>query len=289
MSDLTLIPKDDPHSQAVDKGWKEFKSKNEVKAATAGRDARLALLIMLIEGVNFGTLMADCYEKNDAKSWWSLAASAMTITSALFDLSSIKVKGSLANGSESISFQRIKLIGGVLSASATSVSIVMDFMSSEKEKSRGDDALKYLYRFKAAAGVANLGMIFASTFTYSAPLIKQLTGSAAAGEGVVLIGERATAVIAARILFMSVGAWVTVITFGVQVLIWVFSKDDLQTWCRLSPFGLASSAKEAYKSVDQQVAEMEKILAGMGFIEEKKKEYKLPDVMPTEEEMRYHD
>lgn len=244
---------------------------------------------MLIEGVNFGKLVADCYEKNDAKSWWSLAASAMRITSALFDLSSIKVKGSLANSSESISFQRIKLIGDVLSASATSVSIVMDFMSSGKESARGDDVLKYLYMSKGAVGVANLAVLFASTFAYSAPLIKQLTGNVVASEGAALIGERATAVIAARILFMSVGTWITVTTFGIQILIWVFTIDELQTWCRLSSFGLANSADEAYKSTDQQAAAMEKVLIGMGFIEEKKVEYKLPDVMPTEEEMRYHD
>ena len=47
----------------------------------------------------------------------------------------------------------------------------------------------------------------------------------------------ATRVIAARILMMSVGAWVTVITIGLQVLIWVFTPDELEDWCEGCAFG----------------------------------------------------
>lgn len=58
-------------SEALGKAWEDFKTKNS-KAASVMKDARLALLVMLIEGVNFNKLLADCTMKNDAKSWWSL-------------------------------------------------------------------------------------------------------------------------------------------------------------------------------------------------------------------------
>lgn len=119
------LPAKSPHAEALENGWKNFKE-TSAKAPGALRDARLSLLIMLIEGVNFSKLMSDCLQKNDAKSWWMLAASSATITSALFDVASVPLKSVLPGKGDSISYQRVKLVGGLLSASATAVTVVLD-------------------------------------------------------------------------------------------------------------------------------------------------------------------
>ncbi|WP_146744604.1 hypothetical protein [Herbaspirillum rubrisubalbicans] len=51
------------------------------------------LLVMFIEGGNFAKMMGEVLKKNDRKSWLALAASGMTITAGLFDITATLVKG----------------------------------------------------------------------------------------------------------------------------------------------------------------------------------------------------
>ena len=214
--------------------WAKFRS-GDSKAPAAMRDARLALVVMLIEGMNFQKLLAECKTKGDAKSWWSLAASGMTITSGLYDVASVPAKNLF--GAESWSYQKIKLWGGVLSAGATAIGVGSDLMDANKSSAGGRSSLYWLYMAKFGLGVTNLTLIAATTFTYSAPLIGRLTGSPITAGAARAVGARAAAIIGARILFMSAGMWLTVGTFAIQVFIWVFTDDDLQYWCERCAFG----------------------------------------------------
>jgi hypothetical protein len=241
--------------------WTEFKQKNS-KAPDIVRDARLALVVMLIEGVNFSKLLADCKMKGDDKSWWLLAASGMSITSALFDVASAPSKALF--GAESWSYQRIKLFGGVLSASATAIGAIFDWKDAVKAKEKGQDILKWSYIAKLGFGVTNLAVTAATTFTYSAPMIERLTGRTISGAAVRAVGTRAAAVIGTRILFMSVGGWITVGTISVQVFIWVISDNALQDWCSLNTFGKNHSASDGYKKVDKQFEALKNALIDVG-------------------------
>lgn len=263
-------PKETKETATLRSAWKKFRE-TSAKAPNAMRDNRLALLIMLIEGVNFGKLLFDCVEKNDAKSWWSLAASSMTITSALFDIASVTVKAIAPTGADHMTYQQLKLYGGVLSAAASAVTVGLDWQAANKSSDQGQRGLSVLYRAKALVGGAGVGLTLATTFTYSAPLIRSLTGSAAASGAAEVIGQRAAAVIATRILFMSAGAWITVAAFGIQILVWVFSKDELEIWCGLCIFGKNTNAKSAYKSDKEQALALESVLINMGMIKEKQK------------------
>jgi hypothetical protein len=44
-------------------------------------------------------------------------------------------------------------------------------------------------------------------------------------------------VIGARVLFMSVGTWITVGTIGIQCLIWYYDRQKLKWWCESCAFG----------------------------------------------------
>ena len=57
-----------------------------------------------------------------------------------------------------------------------------------------------------------------------------------------VIGTRAAAMVGARILFMSAGAWITVGIFTFQALIWIFTDDALQELCEQSAFGTGPNA-----------------------------------------------
>jgi hypothetical protein len=248
-------------SDALGKAWQEFKTKNS-GATSAMKDARLAVLIMLIEGVNFNKLIADCAMKNDAKSWWSLAASGVTITSTLFDVASVSSKALF--GAESWSYQRVKLAGGLLGSAASVIGAVLDFRDASKFYGKGNTLLTGMYSIKGGLGSINAGLSAAATFTYAAPLIGRLTGNAALGSAARLLGARTAAVIGFRILFMSAGVWITVAVFGVQMLIWVISDDALEEWCSLCAFGESRTNRDAYATANTQASALEKALLEIG-------------------------
>ena len=76
---------------SLDASWRNFKNTNP-NAADTVRDARLSVVVMLIECLNFQKILGDCALKNDGKSWILLSASAATISSGLFDVASAPAK-----------------------------------------------------------------------------------------------------------------------------------------------------------------------------------------------------
>lgn len=244
--------------------WEKFKADGTDTASRALKDSRVAVLVMLIEGSNFAKLIADCQMKGDAKSWWLLLASGTTITGALFDIASIPAKNIF--GADSWSHQRIKGMGGILSASATAIMAVVDANEARKARAQGQHLVAGLYGLKSVVGAANAALTVATSFTYAAPAISRITGNAALGSAARVIGLRAAAIVGARILFMAAGAWLTIGLFGIQVFIWWFADDELQLWCSLSVFGNRSTAQKAFKTQAEQNEALHKALMDVGLV-----------------------
>jgi hypothetical protein len=253
-------------SEAMAAAWAKLKSSTDAKdiknVTRAVKDSRLALVVMLIEGLNFSKMMGDCAQKNDAKSWFGLAASGMTITSALMDIASLPAKA--LYGAESRSYQKFKLYGGALSAGATAITAVFDAVDANKFLGKEQNFLALLYGSKSGLGLIGVGFTAATTLSYAAPLIGRLTGRAAIGTAVEILGVRAAAIIGVRVLCMTLGGWITVGTFGIQVFIWVITDDDLQTWCSLCIFGNKRTARDAYRSVKEQEKALEQAMVAVG-------------------------
>ena len=235
----------------LSRAWSNFKVKHTDGPINI-KDARLAVVVMVIEGLNFSKLLAQ--SKGDARSRAMITASGMSIASALFDIASVPAKSLF--GSEAWNYQRLKLMGGVLGGFASGIGAFFDVQDADKEFTKKNITLGVLYSMKALIGGAGAAMTLASTFTYAAPLIQRLTGRVAVGAAARVVGGRAAAMVATRILFMSAGAWITVGVVVIQLLIWAFSDDDLQDWCEACAFG---TSKE-YKDAEQQFQALEKAL-----------------------------
>ena len=232
-------------TEALAEAWKTFKSSGDSKVGIALKDSRLALVVALIEGVNFAKLIADCKMKGDTKSYFSLLASGMSITSALFDVAATVTKNLPAKesanlpglGAESWTYQSLKGWGGALSGTASFIGGVLDFMDAKKNRDSGYRDLYYLCNIKGLAGVSSGAITLAVTFTYAAPLVTRLTGQAAAGAAIEAVGARAAALIGLRILGMAAGGWITVGTLTIQVAIWMLTPDALEKWADHTAFG----------------------------------------------------
>ncbi len=247
-------------SQRLKAAWDRIKLGGDDKL----RAPRIAALVIFVEALNFNKLLYDCYTKNDWKSWTTLAASGMTITSGLLDIASNPVKEELAllgdKGAASWSLQRLKLAGGVLSAGATAIGVVWDGVSAKDALKKRRYLLTGLYAGKAVLGAFGGAFALATTFTHAAPLLGKLWKGEALQGAAEAAGARAAAGIGARILFMSVGAWLSVGTFAIQIIIWM-QPDDLQVWCDHCAFG---KSRDKEWDANKQYQELEKALMAIG-------------------------
>ena len=200
---------------------------------TAIKDARLAVVVMLIETGNFAKMFAQ--SKGDGKTQAMLAASAMSITAAVLDIASVPAKNIWGN--EAATYQKLKLLGGLLGGMASLVGAGVDYADTARQFDKGRWGLATLYGLKTIAGAGGGLLTLATSFSYGAGVLQKISGRAAVAQAARATSAVATRVIAARILMMSVGAWVTVITIGLQVLIWVFTPDELEDWCEGCAFG----------------------------------------------------
>lgn len=286
-------------TESMRKAWDDFK-KNSEKAPNAIKDIRASVLVMLIEGVNFAKMLHACQEKRDAKSFWGLAASGMTITSGLFDVAASvlknltqNAKGEYDKGATLWSYQKLKLLGGTLSAGTAAINATLDFLDYKKNKDAGNKLLAGLYFLKAVGGMISTTLSLATAFTYSSPFIRQLTVRATLSVAAKVV-EREVALVAARILLMSAGVWVSVTIFAIQLLIWIFSDDELQTWCSLCPFGESRDAKSAFHLLKEQMDALDKALVEIGLstgtdAAQKPERFWENSPKPSIEEMSAHD
>ncbi|WP_199032830.1 T6SS effector BTH_I2691 family protein [Ralstonia sp. ASV6] len=251
-------------AQDLKDAWAKFKVSDDAKAPQAIKDARLAVVVMLIEGVNFSKLMAECKTKNDMKSWLSLLASGMSITSALLDIATVPVKNLPGMGAETWGYQVLKGWGGVLSGGASVIGGGLDVADAVKNYDKGYGYLTFLYAAKGIVGIGSGFLTWAVTFTYAAPLVARLTGRAAAGVVIEAIGARAAAFVGLRILGMAAGGWVTVGLFGIQVIIWIVTPNAIEIWIDHSAFGKKRKSG-GYQTAKEQDEKLSAALVEMGF------------------------
>lgn len=246
--------------------WGKFK--NSEKGPTAIKDARLAVVVGLIEGVNFAKMMAECKAKNDMKSWFSLLASGMSITSALFDVAAVAAKGAIpTTGNPNWTYQRLKMWGGVMSGAASLIGGAFDLLDAQKSKAKGYDDLMLLYALKGSANVVSGALTLAVAACNSAALVGRLTGRSVLGTAVNNVGKRAAAWLAFRILGMALGGWVTAGIFAAQLVIWWATPDALEDWMSHSAFGKQRSKKtDGYQTVEDQESKLLAALVELGYM-----------------------
>lgn len=233
--------------------WESVK-KNSSKGPAAIKDARLAVVVMLIETANFAKLIDE--SKGDNKAYATIAASGMSITAATIDIAGVAAKNIWGN--EAATYQKLKLLGGLLGGAASIVGAGVDAANSAEQYEKGRWNLVVLYGMKSASSFAGGLLAGTTAFTYGAGVIYKITGRAALAQAARATSTVAVEIIAARIFMMSVGAWITVITVGLQVLIWKFTPNALEDWCEGCTFG--PKAKRKGWNPKQQLDEFDKAI-----------------------------
>lgn len=211
--------------------WNGLKSSE--KGVSAVKDMRLATIVGFIEAANFIRLMSVT-DKN-SKTYAQLVASGMSVTSACLDVASARAK--LLLGESALTYQKLKLGGGLLSAGASAIGAVLDAKEIVKNISDRDYKLAGLYGMKTGLSAANVYATTKLSLSYSGPLIEKLAGRIVAEEIATSLGARAAAITVGRLTLMAIGWEVTASLLIIQLIIWKITPNDLQEWCDLSAFG----------------------------------------------------
>ncbi|PTU70300.1 T6SS effector BTH_I2691 family protein [Chromobacterium haemolyticum] len=222
------------------------------------KDARLTLLVMMIEGVYLGRLLLQ--NEKDGALYASLAASAMALTAQAIDMMSLPLSKVMQGGEQARSIQRLKLMGGLLMAASNGIGAYQDYIAIDTAKSKGQSLVVNLYRVKAIAGLAGLTVAGLSTFTYAAPLIMRVSSNVVIADTAAAIGARATAILATRIIFMTAGSWISLTIFILQGIILAVEDDDLQIWISQTPFGVDHKNSKAPSNINDLTNSLKKIM-----------------------------
>lgn len=210
----------------LEKKWKDLKA-NETKGLQAIKENRLSLVVATLEIINLTKIGWEF--GHDKRTYGELAAAAGSATAAVFDIAANAAKH-LVGDKVSVTFQMLKVSGGILSAGAGYYSMVSDGGKSLNNWEREKYALAISYGFKSASqfGATTLGLL--ASISYAAPLMEASSSK--------IIQATGSRLLLYRLFCMTWAVRLNMVGIGIQLFIWVFTDDDLQNWCEECPFGI---------------------------------------------------
>lgn len=205
--------------------WEKLKE-NPTRGPTALKENRLSWIVATLEIVNLTKIAWEL--KDDRSKYGELAASACSTTAALMDIAANSAKH-LVGDKVSVTFQKLKVFGGVLSAGAGYYSALQDWDKTTDNFNRNNYviSLGYLSKSTLQFGSAMLGLL--ASISYAAPLLESSA-------------SKATQWIGGRLLFYKLFCltWavrLNMVGLAVTAIIWVATPNPMKEWCEESPFG----------------------------------------------------
>lgn len=210
------------------------------------KELRIAMIATLAQMVYVTKLYLDKKEDPDSKKLaGELWAASLALSAGLADLGATAIKGLHSLKDSAISFQVLKMSGGILSAGAAWIFAQNDYAAADKNEAAGLMLISRLYRIKAAAGLLGGACSTLTAMSYTKPafeLIAKKLPDTFIGRASSIVPRAGISItsrlLAGRALLMVGGMWFSVATIAIQVLIWKFSDNELEVWCSRCAFGI---------------------------------------------------
>ncbi|MFE8049679.1 T6SS effector BTH_I2691 family protein [Brenneria goodwinii] len=243
----------------LNSSWAEFSGTDE--GINTLKISRVGLLMLFFNALDVGYLYSQL-KQDDWKSQAALAASGLSMMSVISDL----LLPALEKGEKAakVTIESMKLFGAFVGCAASVLTAVLDGMNLGKSYNQnrfgmacfyfikgvadGAGALKYLGTFLSAAG--NLASIYGRG--------ERMLGVADALSryGKKIAGKFMTRTGALRLLGKLASWQAQAGLMLLQVIVTLFSDDELQAWCTQCHFG----QKPAFAGYDEQLENLEKAL-----------------------------
>lgn len=276
--------------------WAAISLTKEGAEATTG--IRIGSTLAIIELFCFGAALVK--SDKTGEDYAMLVASGFSSASACLQPATKAMAAMVKDAAKTLA--NLKAITGYFSGVSAAIGAFLDLSKAEKSRTDGKYVTALMYTAKGFLGVGAAAANVLTAMTSSAPLIARISGgrsvawlgkvgagidgaaenvaARAAGRAVagaaekvaagavaedvaVVVGERGALLLLGRAVLFLAGWEVAIVITVIQVLIWYFSDNDLQTWLEKSTFGKSpkySSPGDAGK----QHEEFEKALAATG-------------------------
>jgi hypothetical protein len=216
------------------------------------RDLRFAMAATMLQAVFAWKLSQDAAkDPNNKKIQGELFAAELSLGAGVIDLGATVIKGLAKTGDKALSFQALKIGGGVLSASAGIFAGTNDWNDAGKSKENSQKVLAYLYGSKAIANFAGASFSGLATLSYANPVAEMLAlrfPSSMLARGVGKVFGR---LFAYRAILMLGGLGFNVVVIAIQGSVWYFSDNALERWCEESAFGKAEKSHRISNAENQ--------------------------------------
>lgn len=232
----------------------------------AAKELRFAMVATLLQTVNLTKLYFDVGNKPGDERLRAELWVAITSTGAgVVDLGATAIKGLHNRKDLAISFQVVKLVGGVLSSVAAWLQFKQDLAKVSSTAASGQGMVSNIYIAKAGFTFVGGACSALATISYTEQLFAWiatkfptcLVGRASA-MAPKIVSKLAARLMIGRAVLMLGGIWFSLATIGIELLIWRFSDDELQVWCSRSAFGLEKAHR--IKTAASQQTEFENAL-----------------------------
>lgn len=209
----------------LQKKWQELKA-NPTKGPTALKENRLSLVVATLEIVNLTKIAWEF--KNDKRTYGELAAATCSTIAAVLDIAANAAKH-LVGDKVSITFQNLKVFGGVLSAATGYYTAMQDWESAAKESDRRY-SLAVAYGAKFALQYLSSTFSLLASLSYAAPMLEASSNKALQWTGGRLLFY--------RLFCMTWAVRLNMIGLAITLSVWVLKPNPLKEWCEECPFGL---------------------------------------------------
>ena len=216
-------------------GLRADASAPSAKGFNAAMEIRLGLVVAVLESVNLWKLSQSV--KTDAKVKWQIRAAMMATTAASIDIAASGIKGLSKVSDAAISFQVLKVSGGVLSAGASFIGGFLDWEVTKHNWGRKRYGTAIVYSMRSLGQFVGGSLTLLTALSYAAPLLEKLSIRFATRLSIQVATRAAFWALGARAALMLAGIWVSVGVLVISVAIWYFSDDALQEWCEDCAFG----------------------------------------------------
>lgn len=248
--------------------WERLAKESDVPDAhkknfNAARDARLSIIVAILEGYNLykaGSKLGSDPADPSLKAIF-LAAQLATASAAL-DVLSTYAKGLYTLKDAAGGFQALKLAGGGLSAVATIIAGYEDVKGVDSALEDSKYELAALYGIRGGFQFVNGTLTLLLSLSYCSPTIKVVGERIAHKWGARVVLGTARHLLAIRAALFLATIEVSIFVLVVTILIWSFEDDMLEKWCKRSAFGRERTKERlAYTSAEKQGQELADALA----------------------------
>lgn len=222
------------------------------------KELRFGMVATILQLAYFSKLYIDAGKNpDDGRLESEMQAAGMALAAGVIDLGATGVKAMFKD--TAMTFQALKLFGGMLSAGAAWIMYLEDRKKALEYQKAGSDDISRFYHWKSYATFGSGACSFLTSLTYTAPAFEAVAArfpKSLFGRSTAIVSRGCTAV-AARLLFcrallMFGGVGFAVAAVGIQLVIWGFSDDELQDWCSRCAFGKNKEKHFANPTVQMQ-------------------------------------